>query len=311
MGRISYITAAMVLLTASWVCAGNFEVLANKGVVRPASTLHIQPGQLVKAEYKADMRATSDTGLDADLGASEHIAAPTLPRVQARPAAAIKERRTGGMAPPPRLTKPKTDPSFDRMAAGRDEDSADLEADLEKDLVIAPPPAKTEDHVETQTKPIEKKPAVEKKATSAKAPEKKALPTVKKMAPPESSQYAVSRKPIQKVKTTQLGNWARPAGAYVNPSCPVGRNCPPQYQAEAATTRYQPMTPPYMASQPRTGVAPGTHGDRIVRNGVPIKLAPAAAPAYPEAPEESASNDIISAAVEIIGLPFAFISSFF
>ncbi len=310
MGRISYLTAAMVLLTASWVCAGNFEVLATSGVIRPASTLHIQPGQLVKAEYKADMRATSDTELDANLGAPEQVAAPTLPRVQARPAAALKERRTGAMAPPPRLTKPQPDPSFDRMAAGRDEDTADLEADLEKDLVIAPPPAKTEDQVEMKTKPIEKKPALEKKATTGKAPEKKALPTVKKMAPPDTAIYAISQKPIQKVKTTQQGGWARPAGAHVNRPCPVGQNCVAQ-APPTADVRYQPMTPPYMASGPRTSVAPSRYSDRIVRDGVPIKLAPAAAPAYPEAPEDSASSDLISAAVEIIGLPFAFISFFF
>jgi hypothetical protein len=308
MGRISCITAALVLLTASWVCAGNFEVLANAGVIKPATSLHIKPGLLVKAEYKADMKATSDISLDKDLGTMDQVAAPTLPRVQARPAAALKDRRTGGMAPPPRLTKPQTDPGLDRLAAGRDEETTDLESDLEKDLVIAPPPAKTEDQVEMQTKPIEKKPAVEKKATT-KAPEKKAAPTVKKMAPPATSHYAISQKPIQKVKTTQAGGWARPAGAHVNRSCPVGRECVAQLPP-AAEVRYQPMTPPYMASGPRNSVAPG-YTDRFVRDGVTVKLAPAAAPPQPEVSEDTASSDIISAAVEIIGLPFALISSFF
>ncbi len=56
-------------------------------------------------------------------------------------------------------------------------------------------------------------------------------------------------------------------------------------------------------------------GERIVRDGVTIKLAPAAAPAdgtYPEYyTEESSASDIFSAAAEIIGMPFAFIGSFF
>ena len=55
--------------------------------------------------------------------------------------------------------------------------------------------------------------------------------------------------------------------------------------------------------------------DRIVRDGVTIKLAPAAAPPmdgnpYPEE-ESSAGSDVINAAAEILGMPFAFLSSFF
>jgi hypothetical protein len=53
--------------------------------------------------------------------------------------------------------------------------------------------------------------------------------------------------------------------------------------------------------------------DRFVRDGVTIKLAPAAAPATGVDPydEESSGSDILSSAAELIGLPFAFISSFF
>jgi hypothetical protein len=306
MGRISFITAAILLLTASWVCAGNFEVLAGAGVIRPAAPLNIQPGTLVKAEFKSNMRTTSDVELDADFGIPQEVAAPTPPQVQPRPAAAVKERRNRGMAPPPRLTAPRPDPNHGRVAAGRDED-IDLEADLEKDLVISPPPARTDDQIEMQTKPMEKKPAAEKKSVTDKKSEKKAAPAVKKMAPAESPSYSISQKPIQKVRTTQNA-WDRPAGAHVKRSCPPGQSCvaePPR----GAETRYQPMMPPYMASAPRTTVAPG---GRIVRDGVTIKLAPAAAcPSSMDAPEDAASSDILSTAVEILGMPFAFISSFF
>ena len=57
------------------------------------------------------------------------------------------------------------------------------------------------------------------------------------------------------------------------------------------------------------------NGERIVRDGVTIKLAPAAAPAgavYPDYyTDESSASDLLSAAAEIIGMPFAFIGSFF
>ena len=57
---------------------------------------------------------------------------------------------------------------------------------------------------------------------------------------------------------------------------------------------------------------PTQYADRVVRDGVTVKLAPAAAPAeYPEYPEESAGSDLLSTAVEIIGMPFAFIGSLF
>ena len=56
--------------------------------------------------------------------------------------------------------------------------------------------------------------------------------------------------------------------------------------------------------------------ERFVHDGVTIKLAPAAAPAAgpgcgPYCEEDYANDDILSVATEIIGLPFAFISSFF
>lgn len=312
MGRIFCITAAFLLLTTSWVCAGNFEVLANAGAIGPAAPIYIPPGALVKAQFKADMRATSDIETDADLGLADRISTPTPPKVQARPAAAaVKDKRVRGMAPPPRLSAPPAGPNFEKMAAGKDEDTVDLEADLEKDLVISPPPAKTEDQIEAQKKAIQSKPVMEKKAVSEKATEKKAAPAVKKMAPVQAPSYAVSQKPIQKVKTTKDNSWARPAGAHVNRACPVGQDCYTQVPASARGS-YQPMVPPYMSSGPRTSAAPAGKADRIVRDGVTIKLAPAAAaPAEMYAPDDSASSDILSTAAEIIGLPFAFLSSFF
>jgi hypothetical protein len=84
--------------------------------------------------------------------------------------------------------------------------------------------------------------------------------------------------------------------------------------------QYRPMSREYNgprggAYEERPGIAsvPTNYpGDRVVRDGVTIKLAPAAAPAdYMEYPEESSGSDLLSTAVEIIGFPFAFIGSLF
>jgi len=59
-----------------------------------------------------------------------------------------------------------------------------------------------------------------------------------------------------------------------------------------------------------TRAAPGS--ERFVRDGVTIKLAPRAIPAsYAGEMEQSIPAEIISAATDIIGLPFALISSLF
>jgi len=312
MGKVYAIAAAIVLATASWVCAGNFEALADAVAVRPPLQQFMKPGAVVKAEFTSNLKATSDMELDADTLLPEQLLPKIAPQVKPSPAVAFKERRKGGMAPPPRLT-PKPAAGYGKRAQAKDEESVDLETDLEKDLVISPPPAKPEESIEIQSKPAGKKPAVERKATTGKKIEKKATPSVKRVAPPTQEQYSISQRPIQKVHPVTQNQWSRPAGSYVNRACPVGSDCSAGAVNPAMNTKYHPMTPQYMTSQPRTTINQPPAANRFVRDGVTVKLAPAAAqPSYMEAPEEDSSNsDILSTAAEILGMPFAFISSFF
>lgn len=309
MGKVYAITAALVFATASWVCAGNFEVLAGAGAFGPPTQQSMIPGTVVKAQFTSNLKATSDIELDADTLLPEQGSTQNAPQVRPSPAVAFKDKRKGAMAPPPRLT-PRPTIGYGQRAEAKDEESVDLESDLEKDLVINPPPAKPEDTVEMQTRPAGKKPAVERKATTEKKVEKKAGPAVKRVAPTVTGQYA--QRPIQKVRPVTQSGWSVPAGAHVNRACPVGRDCAAMPNP-GAHVNYRPMPPQYMTSQPRATLSQMPPGpERFVRDGVTIKLAPAAAePSYMEAPEESANSDILSTAAEILGMPFAFISSFF
>ncbi len=142
------------------------------------------------------------------------------------------------------------------------------------------------------------------------------------MAPAERP-IVQSSKPIRKVKPVTQNPWSYPAGNYENRYCPIdnsGIGCkPPEFATSEprriAVPEYASMPPRGVANSggfggPRSAAAPAP--DRFVRDGVTIKLAPAVAPAvYPDSAEESSGSDILSTAAEIIGLPFAFISSFF
>lgn len=314
MGRILLVAAAIAVLTASGVYAGNFDVLADAGVIKPSAALHIKPGTVVKAEYKASLKTTSDMDLESDNLLPEPVSAKDTSRIKAKPAIALRER-SSRMAPPPRVTQ-KPEPTTTLAA----DDASDLESDLEKDLVVAPPPQKSEEQAGT-----EKKSASEKVGASDKKVEKKkTAPTVKKIAPSDNNSYAQAPKTIRKVKPVTQNPWSYPAGNYANRYCPADRNCAaPEAVAPAqrrvAIPDYRPMDqfqarqPEYMTSAPRR--TPGQVGqpERIVRDGVTIKLTPAAASTTypPDAEEEGSGSDILSAATEIIGMPFAFISSFF
>jgi hypothetical protein len=321
MGRILLVAAAIAMLTASGVCAGNFEVLADAGVIKPSAALHIKPGTVMKAEFKSSLRATSDTDLELHNLLPEPVAATDTSGVKAKPAIAFKERSSRGMAPPPKMAE-KSEPA-QVMAA---DDTMDLEGDLEKDLVLSPPPAKSEEQAQTEKKSVtERKPAAEKPAVlEKKAEKKKATPTVKQIAPVESNAYAQSPKPIRKVKPITQNPWSNPAGNYAHRYCPADAPCavpqpvsPVQRRVAVPEYRtndlYQAHQPGYMTSDPRRAAVRPPQTERYVRDGVTIRLAPAAAPpAMPaEAEEESSGSDILSSAAEIIGLPFAFISSFF
>jgi hypothetical protein len=313
MARFFIIAAAIVVLTASWVCAGNFEMLADAGISRPANPLHIKAGDVVKTEFKSNLNRNFDIELESDTLLPEPASAKETSRVLAKPAVAYRERSNRGMAPPPRVS-PKSQQLGARAEAA--DEGPDLEADLEKDLVISPPPPKTE-----QKPAMEEMPAAEKKAvTEKKAQKKKAGPAVKRIAPSEFGTYAASPKPIMKVRPPVAQNpWSHPAGAYdrAHPGQQYLTDAPRQainHSNRRVNNGYPgAVNPGYTNADPRRMAVPPAAADRFVRDGVTIKLAPAAAPAnaFDPSEEESSGSDILSSAAEIIGLPFAFISSFF
>jgi hypothetical protein len=328
MRTIFHIAAAIYIAAASCAWAGTFDGLAAAASAKPPTPLFLQPGSIVKTEFKSNPRSDSDMDLEAEFSSVAQAAAKNSNKAQPKPAVAYREGRPGTMAPPPKVRQQ------DKSTAGRmvaADDDSELEADLEKDLVLTPPPPKTEEKVDRtpQKKPVTDKKAIEKRPaiTEKKVEKPKTEPRVRKMAPAEYEQYAVSPKPIQKVRPVTRNFWSFPAGAYDNRPCPVdvgGPACstnpayaPPDPRA-SASRQYRPMSQEYSwprgthQAQRGLAAAPTGYPDRVVRDGVTIKLAPAAAPAgYMEYPEESSGSDLLSTAVEIIGLPFAFIGSLF
>ncbi|MGO9572256.1 MAG: hypothetical protein ACLP5H_32465 [Desulfomonilaceae bacterium] len=320
MARFFLVAAAMVMLTASWVSAGNFDVLADAGIGTPPTPLHIKAGDVVKAEFKSNLSRNSEMELESDTLLPEPAAARETSQVKARPAVAFRQRSARGMAPPPRVA-PKSQQLGARAEAA--DETPDLESDLEKDLVISPPPPKTEQKPGMEEMPAaDRKSGVEQKAvTEKKADKKKAGPAVKRVAPKEFGSYAGSPKPIQKVHPPVAQNpWSYPAGAYENRPYP-GRQYltdEPRRAVNHSNKRVNgypaAMNPGYTNIDPRRAAIPPAAADRFVRDGVTIRLAPAAAPAIaldPREEDESSGSDILSSAAEIIGLPFAFISSLF
>jgi hypothetical protein len=71
----------------------------------------------------------------------------------------------------------------------------------------------------------------------------------------------------------------------------------------------RPASSRLQEASPNTAVVTGR--DRFVHDGVTVKLAPAAAPSIAAAAQGDSESDILSTVTEIIGMPFALISSFF
>ncbi len=319
------IAAAIYFAAATCACAGTFDTLAAAAADRPPAPFYMQPGSVVKTEFKSNIRTDSDVDLEADFSNVAQAAAKNTTQVQPKPAVAYRERRSGSMAPPPSTRQ--SDRSSRGKALAAEEQDSELEADLEKDLVLTPPPPKTEEKADrTPKSPTVEKKGIEKKSvvSETKNEKKKAEPRVKKIAPPNYEQYAVGSRPIQKVRPVTKNWWSFPAGAYEPRPCPVEINnaapsgytgCVPSRDTMNRQYRgsgQEYTTWPRGGYEAQRGAVATPTGDRIVRDGVTIKLAPAAAPAtYSEYPEESSGSDILSAAVEIIGMPFALIGSLF
>ena len=327
MRTIFHIAAAISIAAASCAWAGTFDGLAAVASAKPPTPLFMQPGSIVKTEFKSNPRSDSDMDLEAEFSSVAQAAARNSNQARPKPAVAYREGRTGTMAPSPKARQSDKSTSGRMVAA---DDDSELEADLEKDLVLTPPPPKTEEKVDRtpKRKPAMEKKAIEKKQTENKVEKPKPEPRVQKMAPAEYEQYAVSPKRIQKVRPVTRNWWSFPAGAYDNRPCPVDVGGPacstappygPSDRRGSTSRQYRPMSQEYSwprgANEAQRGLAaaPTNYPDRVVRDGVTIKLAPAVAPAgYMEYPdEESSGSDLLSTAAEIIGLPFAFIGSLF
>lgn len=315
MGKICSVAVAIVLLTAPWVGAGNFELLADSGAVRAPTPLHVKPGTPVKAEFRSNLTTSSDVEIDTENLLPEKVSAKAEPSVSPRPAVAFRERGPGAMAPPPSLaqrSKEKESPAESLDQSG------DIEEDLEKDLVLSPPPPKTEELEKPAARP-EAQPQTEKEKitpprTVAKDQSKAAAPSVRKKGVREPRSYVVGQKPIQKVRPLTSSNpWQHPAGSHGDRQYNFNADRMTSQPCNAYGGAYCPMTPPYMTSAPQRRVPQPPTTQRFVREGVTVKLAPASAPGPYGHPFEQgqAEDDILSAVSEIIGLPFAFISSFF
>jgi len=314
MGKICLVATALLFVSASLVGAGNFEVLSESGMVRVPHALHIKPGTLVKAEFKSTLKTTPDMELESDTIVPERVAAKNDTGQILKPALTYRERPTRGMAPPP--ANQATDSSA--LVAEAQDLNSDLEADLEKDLVLSPPPSKSDSTVESPQTATGKKAMPDKGVTVLEKKtdvKKKAGTTVKQSVPPIYAKLAGSTKPIRKVRPVTSNAWFSAAGAHHRPVPiqPPSLNSDPRMVpsteglrsgARAYPHPVRELMPPHSAS----------NNDRIVRDGVTIKLAPAAAgpsSSQPTGEENNFGEDLLSTAAEIIGLPFALISSFF
>ena len=66
MRTIFYIAAAIYIAAASCAWAGTFDGLAAAASAKPPTPLFLQPGSIVKTEFKSNIRTDSDADLEAD-----------------------------------------------------------------------------------------------------------------------------------------------------------------------------------------------------------------------------------------------------
>jgi hypothetical protein len=285
MGKTIIIASAVFFMTVSWIWAGNFDALAveNEGPSAP-----ITLAKSDRTQFKPEGRPSSGIRTESDLFMPEPAVATGSPyEAVPTPAAAFKKRSGRGMAPPPSA---QPAPVERNTAAQAKEDTGGLELDLEKDLVISPPPAKPNEGTDISGDSIEPKAASKERATEKNRDKPKQSIGVKRIAPPPVEQYAA--KPIRKVRPLTQDAWSLPAGAHSRKPIPG--------ISEQAVCEAQ------------AGILPGPAARRYVRDGVTVKLAPTEAPPNAcQGAQGESGEDLLSAAADILGLPFAFISSLF
>ncbi len=302
MRRMLYITAAFVIMTASWVSAGSFSVLSENAQLLKPTPLYLAPGAVVKAEFKSNVGRGSEMELESDALLPEPKSDRSGPNVTPKPAVAFRERPSGAMAPPPAVEprRPAVEnrrPTAPISVAQAGEEKQELDLDLEKDLVLQPPPRKTSESAAKPMKPVvDAKGDVKEQKKVEKQIRKKSASTDSKRrkAATPGSRYLAQN--IRKVRPLSQTAWNIPAGSH-------GRYGQPVYRAETPVPEGR-----------RIACPPTTEG--YMRDGVPIRLAPRQMPPapeqqYPSHEEDLGGEDLMSAAAEVISLPFAFISSLF
>jgi hypothetical protein len=306
MGRVFALIMAVLLLGASWAGAGTFNVMSEAKPEKVANPVYIPP-TVVKAEWKSIQKSDSMIDVEsepsaaADTETEARSSTKSKTTGSSRVGASGKSRTSRGMAPSPK-SKAQTKPGNNKVAqTGQGETDLDKELEmLDKDLVLSPPPPSdrkrelsdstvdgSADAAETGS-PRGKK-AGKSKVTTKKPP--KATATTPSQAP---SSFA--GKPIRKVKPISGYLWNAPAGTST-----VGGYG-------------DPMEPMPLMSEARPRIVPPEQAERFVREGVTIKLAPRTVPATypnPQMEDSNSASELVSTMTEIIGLPFAFISSLF
>ena len=209
MGRIGAVIAAFTLLIAPWASAGTFDALADAQAYKPAASRYLAPGSIVKAEFKSShTRGGSGMETESDTLLPEEAPGESGPRVTSKPAAAREDGAFGKMAPPPRTAQRKRTGKRNRRETTKKSD--DLESELEKDLVLAPPPPKADEEAD----------ALSPKLRRAKKSRRKPRTRVRRVSPVEPDNYAVSQSQVRKVRPLSRNLWNVPAGSHNPRACP-------------------------------------------------------------------------------------------
>ncbi|MEW6348010.1 MAG: hypothetical protein AB1646_03040 [Thermodesulfobacteriota bacterium] len=296
MGRVLSTTMALLLVTASWAGAGTFNVMSDERPQQVSSPLYMPPPSVAKCDFKSNIKSDSLTDLDSEPAGAVEGAADKRSGRKGKAGVSKKPRAARGkMAPSPRVqTKP------DKVAQSGPSE-LDLENELERDLVLSPPApgrdGQRESPAFTNEGSADAGDPGQRRGKNAESKGKATTKSSKRGAsssPPAPGLMA--GKPIRKVKPISGYMWNAPAGT------------------SAFGPYSMPMEPQPLMSDARPRIVPPEMAERFVREGVTIKLAPRTVPAAypnPHVTDSNSASELVSTVTEIIGLPFAFVSSLF
>ncbi len=351
MGRIFSVMMALLLLSASGVGAGTFGVMSEAKGEKLSSPVYIPPTVVkaefksnLKSDSALDLETEPTAGTEPDSatrsGTKDRVApssksraprgmAPSPDRNAEQTPDGLSEqarKRGSGSAPyrgSRQASKSKT--GSDKVAQKKQSEQ-DIEKALEDSLVIQPPQPQAEGEKETnestesaeergagvqETERARGKKASRKGKEISKKPHRggtSARPSAGPPPPPSS----VAGKPVRKVKPLTGYMWNTPAGTW-GPG--VSDRGPEQALSGNGYGAFgNPVGPQPLISQAKPRAVSPEMASRFVREGVTIKLAPRTVLATypnPQMAEGSTGSELVATVTEIIGLPFAFISSLF